>query len=355
VETCFSDLLAPSGDVAPTEFALVAEVGTDHLSLRLPDRVVPPQSPDGAAASLVTSVTRLALDEDPLRLHLHCAAMSSDGRGLLISASSGTGKTTLAAALARKGWSYLSDEMVALDGTSKCVSGFAKPMVIKPSGRELAGELELARVSFGLDEGLWWHIPAGAIPAPVTQEISPTLIVILHRTPDGSTYAPPVATPLHPADVVVALMEQTMDSQRFGSEAVFVLARLASRCRCIALSVGPLDLAVATLEELVIADVETVELQLPDEKATAVAELAGWAVGESVRSAVIGARAVVSNTAGGAVAAFDESGTALWQALHGCPPAWFEPAMSETPVAMAFLENLATHRLVTRTNKGTSS
>ncbi len=347
VEELFVDLPEGSQTTPDTEIVLL-EAPAGRLMVRAADRHVGPQSPNGALATVVTSVSRLALDADPGHLHLHCAALSLGKRGVLISAPSGTGKTTLAAALVVRGWSYVSDEAVALEAGSPIACGFPKPLLIKPGGGGLVPQLEAASVSLVSEEEPWWLVPVSALPASIEGELEPSLIVILHRANDGSTDASPVATPLHPADAVVALMGQTMDAERFGVDAAATLGHLAARCRCVAMAVGPLDAAVLVLEELIRSSPERHEsrdLDPPAETGTN-----GWRVTASVRSIMIGERAVVHDTAGGAVVALDEAGTALWRALHGEAPIWWEPETMTTPTTEAFLDQLSAHGLVARTS-----
>ncbi len=63
---------------------------------------------------LVRLVNRAALDSEPDRLHLHCAGLELGGKGVLLAAESGTGKSTLCTAALLAGWGYLTDEMVSV-------------------------------------------------------------------------------------------------------------------------------------------------------------------------------------------------------------------------------------------------
>lgn len=62
---------------------------------------------------------------------LHAACVSRNGKGLLLSAPGGTGKTTLSYACARAGWDFLSDDASYLvrEGTDRIVLG--KPYLIR--------------------------------------------------------------------------------------------------------------------------------------------------------------------------------------------------------------------------------
>jgi len=350
IEVLFVDL--PDGSSADdcSEIALIV-AGDGLLELKVEGgRHVAPQDIDGAIASMVTAVSRLALDADPERLHLHCAGLSLDGKGVLISAASGTGKTTLAAALTRRGWSYVSDEAVALESDSSTAFGFPKPLGIKPSGRDLVPELAAGRVDLGLVDELWWHVPARSLAAAVETELTPSVIVILHRAPDGSTDTVSVATPIHPVDAVVALMGQTMDPQRFGAHAVAVLANLAARCSCVTLPVGPLDAAASVLEQLAKSTVEVDEVEEFERTAASDTGVHPWQVSDSVRSVRIGDRVVVHETEGGAIAGLDEAGSAVWRALYGSPPAWWEPEMMQSSGTRAFLDQLVSHGMLFRSD-----
>ena len=305
-------------------------------------------TPEAALAALVTAASRLALDEDASRLHLHCAALSLEGRGVLISAPSGTGKTTLAASLVLQEWTYISDEAVALSRSPLHVTGFPKPLMIKPGGGPLLPQLGAHHVSLGTSDSQWWNVPVSRVTRQISEEVDPKLIVILHHGFEGSETMRATPMEIHPADTVVALMEQTMDAQRFGPDAVNVLADLASRCTCVSMAVGPLDQAASALTDLLRAGATGTDVHLIDTSDRSVVD--GWRVPEAVRSVLIGDRAVIHDTAEGAIVALDEAGTGVWRALHGDRPHWLSPDGLETNATKLFLAQLCSRGLLTESS-----
>lgn len=346
VEALFADLPVPDDDEADAAVIRLLASGEGLLGVQTETRDVNPQDLNGALASVVTIVSRMALDADPDHLHLHCATISKDGRGILISAPSGTGKTTLAGALVAAGWTYTSDEAASLRLGNPTVAGFPKPLLMKPGGTRLIPALAAAAVATADHAGTWLLVPVGAIPVTIAREVEPRVVVVLYRALDGDVATQPIATAVHPVDMVVSLMSETMDAARYGSDTVRALADLAARCQCISMSVGPLDQCVALLDGLV--DASTAPLLVRD--LTVRADHAGtWLPAVDVRSVLIGERAVAHDTVGGAIVAFDEAGTALWRALYGEPPSWWPSEAMATPTSLAFVQQLADHGLVRST------
>lgn len=308
----------------------------------------PVQPADWAAARLITGVSRLALDADPDRLHVHAAALSLDGLGVLISAESGTGKTTLATALAQRGWTYVSDEMVAVELDHPIARSFPKPLSLKPAGHALVPGALDAGVPLEVhgEDDSWVHIRASELAGGIAHEIDPRAIVILGVATDGAVDIERSPVALHPADAVVALMGQTMDPGRFGPNAVLALGRLAARCRCATLAIGPIESSVTALAALVRPAPEPQAVRVlatPD-----AFDLDGWRIPAGVQSIVIGERVVVHDPDGGTIVALDESGTATWEALHDAAPTWWSVEILRSDGVTAFLETLRTHGLVTR-------
>lgn len=347
IDDLFADLPTGHASNDPIEI-VVTDIGADGWALRFGDEERSAgQPPDWAVARLITGVSRLALDAEPERLHLHCAALARNGCGVLISAEAGTGKTTLAAALLQHGWTYATDEMVSVELDDPIARSFPKPLSLKPGGHLLPGILDAqAPIDPDRQDDPWVHVRAGSLGVRVDDQVEPTAIVILHRAFDGRLDVEHSPVAMHPVDAVVALMGQTMDPQRYGPDAVTTLAQFAARCRCVTLAVGPLDHSVSRLAELV----ETAPDPLPSRHLILPSDfdLAGWTVADDVRSIVIGERAVVHDTAGGAIVAFDESGTALWEALHGVPPDWWPHDAVAAPGTTDFLSALEANGFVRR-------
>lgn len=336
VESAFVDL--PRGEAGSAAVIRLQAEDDGTLSVLVDgQRQTTAQSPNQALGSLVTAVTRLALDADPERLHLHCAAVARDDRGVLITARSGTGKTTLSAKLLTEGWSYGSDESVALCPDSSVVAAFPKPLMIKDGAGSPVREMAPLRVVLDPEDDCIWTVPASAIGAACVDAIEPRCIVVLTPDPRHPGRGPSQPTPIHPTDAVVAMMEQTMDAGRFGARAVVALARIAAGSHCVQMQVGPLGDAVASLEQLV-REAPSAHLL----RALHPEPLVGlpWHVAEHARSVLIGDRVVIHDTRGGAVSALDEAGTALWLTLLGDPPAGWGPDVLQNAAMRGFVEQL---------------
>lgn len=336
IEASFTDL-ADGADTDPVEIE-VRQEESGGLSVAVDGETrFTSRNPNQALGAVVTSVTRIALDGDTERLHLHAAALSKGGRGVLLSASSGTGKTTLAAKLVTRGWAYGSDESVALGLGDTTVSTFPKPLMIKRGATGPVQELAAVRVALDpLDDEIW-TVPASALGAEIVHTIHPACLVVLTPGQGRPGVGPSQPAAIHPVDAVVAMMQQTMDPRRFGPRAVELLAAIAAGSRCVEMQVGPLDAAADSLEQLLSDPPAMLPVQVL-EPAPAVG--LPWHVADRVRSVRIGDRAVIHDPARGPITALDEAGTAVWCTLLGQAPEGWGPEVLGAPAMRAFLEQL---------------
>lgn len=326
VEQMFTDLPTAPDSVHHFEIA----EADDRFELTGPNNTLTLGNESIALATLATSVNRLALDADPGRLHLHCAALAHGEVAVLISAASGTGKSTLAAALAQTGWAYLSDEAVALhDGGA---TAFNKPILLKGEASEMLGLADDVGVALP-DSRVIRAVPASHLGAPLASISTPNVVVVLHRQGDGSVADAPICQPLHPADAAVSLLQQSMDSVRYGPDALAHLVALTSAAHCVAVSVGPPAATAQLVASLTPAE------QPMQSRPIAPIEVTP----DAVRSHRVGDRVAVHDTSeGGAIAALDEAGSAAWLALHGQAPDWYPPHMLTEPATQPFLRRLET-------------
>lgn len=78
---------------------------------------------------------------------LHCACVVRDGKGLLLTGESGAGKSTLALALARRGFTYVSDEWTYLSLSEGGLLAWGLPTPLKLLPDAVAFFPELAAIS----------------------------------------------------------------------------------------------------------------------------------------------------------------------------------------------------------------
>jgi hypothetical protein len=104
---------------------------------------------------------------------IHGGALSVDGRGILLPANSGLGKTTLVLALVKRGCQFLSDELIAIRRGSRCLDPFPKSLGVRHESLPLIGDLDLSdQTRLPLAGGLakWMvdieHVRRGSVGGP---------------------------------------------------------------------------------------------------------------------------------------------------------------------------------------------
>lgn len=121
---------------------------------------------------------------------IHAACVSKNGNGVLLCGNSGAGKTTLAYACARAGWTYTSDD------TSYLVNGTLPPRVIghshrvrfRPSTRQLFPELECRAVTPRMEGKPSIEVPISELPIErAAAEVAVHSIVYLSRLPSAKS------------------------------------------------------------------------------------------------------------------------------------------------------------------------
>lgn len=295
----------------------------------------------GAVTMLVAAVSRASLDADPERLHLHAAGAVRGNRAAVLAAPRETGKTTTVATLVRRGWELISDEAISIGPGDEYVRGFAKPLSIKPGGRNRVPHLDphlLPRT--GVTDDAVLHASVGATGAEVRSGARPHLVVLLRRSRDAEPEGQPFTRPMHPADAAVQLMTETMDAGRFGPYAAFELARLAARCRCHEVVVGDPEKTAETIERL---------FDEPAVSPLGVRELCdGTAVNPNVVSVLVGDRTVIHEQPEGRILALDEPGTEVWLKLGGWASG--EDINLNGPVVAPFVQQLESLGLIDMTS-----
>lgn len=269
--------------------------------------VRPELGDDAALAMLSTDVTLRALEVrqgDDLWM-LHAAGLADEnGSVVVLSAPSGTGKTTAARHLSRR-YAYISDETIAIDARGTAIP-YRKPLSVIE--RDVTHKVQVALSS--LDGGR--SVPEG---------LRVVKIVVLHRDPDG-----PETPELEQLDPVTALELLAPQSSYLGSARAplhlidALLRATGGAVRLHYREVSTIDDTIAALLRTERTPVDTVA---PPRDHTAACSEAPE--GTFVRAEVVdeldlgdGRLALLSGADDGAMLrVLDGIGPAIWHAAHG--------------------------------------
>jgi hypothetical protein len=169
---------------------------------------------------------------------LHAGAASRDGGAVLLCGASGRGKSALITELCGRGWSYLADELAALDLHSDRVAPF--PQAPTPRDETLAelpeDELDrLAKTEIALD------------PAVVCREASPVVAAIFPGYSRGASTSLRRCTRIEAA---AELLQSCVNFNHHGACAVRYACRLVERVPAFRLTYGSRMLATDSIHRL---------------------------------------------------------------------------------------------------------
>lgn len=205
-------------------------------------------TPASVSRHLIWHVNRLAVASVPTRVVLHAAGVQREGRTLLLPAAMDSGKSTLTAALVRRGWDYLSDEALAVEPASGVVHPYPRAISLDrgswpvlPELRPDDPELATGRLVGG------WHVSPRAVRANSVGHASVAHAVVFPRYRPGARAALEAASP---TEAVTALLAQSFDFGAVGQAGLDRLRALAE-LPAYRLDLDDLDEAERVLRDLV--------------------------------------------------------------------------------------------------------
>ena len=184
-------------------------------------------------------------------LSYHAAALERGGRALVMPAPPGSGKSTLSAALAHRGWRLMSDEITLYDLASQQVRGMGRPVNLKNASidliRRFAPQAELTQPVSDTTKGTLALMKApGNSVVRVLEPARPAWIIIPRYTPSAA----PALAPLPKARMLLLLAEQAFNYDIHGRQGFEATADLVERCECLEFTYSVLDEAVQCIDEL---------------------------------------------------------------------------------------------------------
>lgn len=185
----------------------------------------------------------------PGYLQIHAAAMSLNGQGVILAGSPGQGKTTLAAGLLARGWSYLSDEFALVHPDSGLLEPYPKALCIKAGSfeplRRLGLPLDLSRVLHKGSKGPVSLLdPLAVRPDAVSKPCPVSLIVFPQYCADLA----PAVEPIARARAVFELVQASFNFTKFRNRGVELLADVARGAHCIRIRSGDLERTAELIE-----------------------------------------------------------------------------------------------------------
>jgi hypothetical protein len=147
VRFLFAHHLGPQGKPAGREIALVEDAARGGFAMACDGRFAASAREEELELALVQLVQyHLVADADRAGL-FHGGALVRHGRGLMLAAEAGAGKTTLTAWLLGEGYAFLSDEVAVVD-TAGRLDGFSRPLNVKSGSLSMLSERAVLQAGF---------------------------------------------------------------------------------------------------------------------------------------------------------------------------------------------------------------
>ncbi len=183
---------------------------------------------------------------------LHAGVMSFHNRAVVFTGRSGTGKSTLAAALLARGWSYLCDEFAFIEPSSLLVYPFPKAISIKPDGVDHIERLKLPLLtgewSKGKSTRQFSHVAPTEVggssvggPCPVKS------VLFLSRRANMPLRWNRLTAP----EAAMALYRHGLNTEELGRQSFDTAVALARRAQCFEFNLGSVEESCDALESLV--------------------------------------------------------------------------------------------------------
>ena len=175
-----------------------------------------------------------------LKIHAGCVVRS--GTATLLPGPNGVGKSTLVTSLLARGFSFLSDDEVAIDSESLRAFPAPRPIFLREDAVEVLPQ-SIRKTLVRHSESVW-RLDEGVLsktrhPGPVPVNT----VVIL----DPERRDPPSLIHLGQIEAVTHLLQQCRSFDELGPQAVTILTALVKKANLLKLSSGELEATVRLL------------------------------------------------------------------------------------------------------------
>lgn len=190
-----------------------------------------------------------------LRFHcflmLHSAVLERNGRALLMPAAPGSGKTTLCAALAHRGWRLLSDEFGLIRPVSMDLLPIPRPMPLKNGSiaviRSFAPDAVMGPQIVGTRKGTVAHVRPPDASFARAGEVARARWIVFPRWVAGESLS---LKALSQADGFKSLSTNAFNYDKHGEAGFETIRELVDGSQCFQLVYSDLGQAVEMLTQL---------------------------------------------------------------------------------------------------------
>ena len=184
-------------------------------------------------------------------LIIHAAVLERDGQGLILAAPPGSGKSTLCAGLALRGWRLLSDELAMVGLEDGLLLPLPRPVSLKNRSidivRALPGDPVIGPLAHDTAKGTVAHLkpPRTSVEEALTR-VQPRWVV-LPRFEAGSEC---MVQPMGRAHMFMSLVSNAFNYPRLGVTGFQAMGRLVEACDGYTARYGSLGQVVPVLESI---------------------------------------------------------------------------------------------------------
>lgn len=184
-------------------------------------------------------------------LTIHAASLERNGLAVILPAPPGSGKSTLCAALALRGWRLLSDELTLIDPESLAAHALARPINLKNASIDLIKGFEPSAVwgplAFDTIKGRVTHLcPPRSSVQRMREAATPRWIVFPRYEPG----AEPLLTPRSKLPTFTHFAENAFNYSILGELGFDAVGRLIDQCDCYDFVYSRLEDALEVFEWL---------------------------------------------------------------------------------------------------------
>ncbi|MGZ3239746.1 MAG: HprK-related kinase A [Burkholderiaceae bacterium] len=184
-------------------------------------------------------------------LIIHAAVVEKNGYAAILPAPPGSGKSTLCAALACRGWRLLSDELALIRVHDRQIIPLPRPISLKNASIDIIQRYEptviLSRPVTDTMKGTVAHMKASADSVARAMMPAQAAWIIFPKYESG---AKPTLTPLLQSRAFMRVADNAFNYSTLGVKGFETLAKVIDASQCYEFSYSVLDDATETFENL---------------------------------------------------------------------------------------------------------